>query len=317
MSVTTDGFEDFLSWHTLRVQRRSGKPPAHSTLVSKHSRLRSASDALHTSGYRCTEQHSTGRVGSAAQTLGTALGDRAAVEGLLDVLATQLSPGAMRNNLDALQDFGAYAVAKGWAGQVALLPTDRPKPGPQKPITVYTQAELHLLLSTARGRGLRFWMFLETLAHTGRRVGEVLGLEWAQLQLGADVPHFNLPTTKNGKQQYVPLNRHLVDDVFTPANVAALKTEPSRSHRAFARDIATCAFPWSYAAAWKMFTRHCRTVGVESRSFHCFRHTKATELLAKGVPLQAVSSLLGHSDVSTTFNRYHHATTLNYASYLD
>jgi len=311
------GIQDFLTWHTLRVKRKTGKPPAASTLASKRSRISTASGAFGSLLHQPSNNAPSPLCSESLRALGTALGDREQVETLLDVLSLRLSSGALRNTFDALQDFGGYAVAKGWAAQVALLKSDRPSANPQQPITVYSEDEVKLILDTARARGVRFWMLVETLAGTGRRIGEVLGLEWARLNLDADPPHFDLPTTKTGRQQYVPLSKHLATEVFTPENIARLRTEPQASNRAFARNPAVYPFPWTYTAVWKHFERHCRAIGVESRSFHCFRHTFITNMLAKGVPLQAVSMLAGHSNTQTTFNRYHHASTLAYAGYLD
>jgi hypothetical protein len=83
-----------------------------------------------------------------------------------------------------------------------------------------------VLLSEGRGKSLRFWMFLETLAHTGRRMGEVLGLEWPWLNLTAEVRHFQLPTTKTHKQNLVPLNARLRTEVWTLEHVGVLKQQP-------------------------------------------------------------------------------------------
>ena len=46
---------------------------------------------------------------------------------------------------------------------------------------------------------------------------------------------------------------------------------------------------------------------VPYRSFHCLRHTHATQLLADGVPVLEVSKRLGHAKPSYTFNLYGHA----------
>jgi integrase len=253
--------------------------------------------------------------------LGTFIQDRSKVETLLAALAARQSPGLMRGTLYALDDFAAYAVSAGWLASPAasaLRPADKPKPNPQKPIHVYTEAECELLVSTARARGLRWWAFLATLEQSGRRVGEVLALEWSNLHLTAEVPCWSLPMTKTGTQNLMPLSRMLREDVFTDANVTELQEE-SRvgTQRQYGRDPAVYPFPWHYMNASARFGRHCRTLGVPNRGFHCFRHTYATRMIAKGTPLSAVASLLGHSDISTTSRLYDHTNALAFAGYID
>jgi hypothetical protein len=47
--------------------------------------------------------------------------------------------------------------------------------------------------------------------------------------------------------------------------------------------------------------------------FHDLRHFYATELVSNGVPLNDVSALLGHAQISTTANRYTHASQERHA----
>jgi len=40
--------------------------------------------------------------------------------------------------------------------------------------------------------------------------------------------------------------------------------------------------------------------------FHALRHAAATLLIVEGVPVKAVSEMLGHSDIATTLRIYAH-----------
>lgn len=294
---------EFIEWQRTRVLRRTGKEPSVLTLRTHASALRVCADAA---GVTDLEM------------LATHVESRALAESLLDKLSARMTSGSVRTKVQALRIFGQFACAKGWIASVALLPTDSPPANPQKPITIYNDDEMALLLGAARGRGLRWWCFVMTLAHTGRRVGEILAVEWNWLNLSAETPHIHLPHTKNGRQAYVPLSRVLVEDVFTDANIAALKGETRvGANRAFSRDLAEYPFPWTYSSVARIFVSFCGAVGIEHRGFHCLRHTKATNLLAKGVPIQAVSSLLGHASVQTTDRIYNHANALAYSQYID
>lgn len=295
---------DFIAWHRARTLRKTGAEPAASTLRSKQYRLHAALRAAGTDDL---------------SVLGTLIQDRDAVECLFDRLALRMSTGSLANVVDTLFDFAEYAKAQGWCSHPALEKADRPGHNHQKPITVYTADELEVLLANARGfGGLRWWVFLETMAGTGRRVGELLALQWTWLDLGATPPNFHLPHTKNKRQAYVPLTKHLATQVFTPDTEHALRTETrAYKNQAFGNDPATYVFPWSYQSANKRFRRYCKVLGVPDRGFHNFRHTRATALLVKGVPIHAVSALIGHANVSTTDRIYNHANALAYASYLE
>ena len=54
----------------------------------------------------------------------------------------------------------------------------------------------------------------------------------------------------------------------------------------------------------KALKRLCNKVKVEPKSWHTFRHTFGTKLAAAGVPIQTVSKLMGHSDISMTAKYY-------------
>jgi integrase len=59
--------------------------------------------------------------------------------------------------------------------------------------------------------------------------------------------------------------------------------------------------------AWvkRSFKTACKRAGVENLRFHDLRHTAATRLVESGIPLHAVSKLLGHSSIRVT-ERYSH-----------
>ncbi len=239
--------------------------------------------------------------------MATLLSDRAVCVSLLDRLYIDHAPTTVKLEVKLLRQFSEWAQAVG-------LADDAPRASRQTLIVMYEKADAELLLEGARCRDLRFYAFLTTIADTGRRVGEVLGLRWECLHLDADPPYFDLPNTKNRRQAFVPLTKRLVTEVFTPDHIRHLQT---RGYAKMKRPIAEFPFPYTYEAALQRLNQLCNAVGVEPLAFHAFRHAKATELLAKGVPIHAASGLLGHSSIVSTDRYYHHATTLNYTRYID
>lgn len=55
----------------------------------------------------------------------------------------------------------------------------------------------------------------------------------------------------------------------------------------------------------RRFEKTCEELGFKS-NFHALRHTYATNCIKLGIDVKTVSEMLGHSNVSTTLNRYVH-----------
>lgn len=287
----------FLTWYSKRRERQTGHPLTAATVNSMRSRL---GTAYTTSGAESPEAFAA------------LLGVEVQANGLLDALDERMSTGALRLVYEACKAFHSYALALGWdAGTFSM---ERPAKNPRKAIRVYSADEVDRLISAARGISLHWFAFLAVFAHTGRRVNEVLGLKWEHLRLDVEQPHFDLPTTKNKRQAYVPLDRFLIERVFTPDNVDRMK----EGGRFKVRDASEFVFPWAQEKqVRRMLERHCARVDVPYLGFHCFRHTFVTGLLARGVPMHAVSKLVGHSQTSTTDRVYNHTTALTFANYLE
>ncbi len=127
--------------------------------------------------------------------------------------------------------------------------------------------------------------------HTGMRKGELLGLTWDCV----DMTHgfIRLKQTKNGKARALPFNETLWS-LFS-----GLRTR---------QDV-----PWVFhnteGSRWSdirhPFDGACKTAGLSDFHFHDLRHTFASWLMMRGVPLATVSNLLGHTSPTMTL-RYAH-----------
>ena len=287
--------DDVIEWMNFEREEATGRPYTATTQASARSRLRSAMAALGT---------------DEVSVLASILPDSAAVKRLLVKMRAGHERSTVQQVHWALKHLHAYAVAVGAIS--GSFDVKAPARGQRQPMNVYSQDQVGQLVEAARGRSLRWWAFLATIAHTGQRVGEVLDLRWSMLMLSDPPAYFDLQRTKTGRQMHVPLDSYLREQVFTDGNVAALKAQPRGR---FNRDPAIYPFPWSYNCAQKQLRRHCDLVGVPYYGFHRFRHTFATRWMPD-IGVVAVSRLLGHARIETTASLYDHTTGRDYGPLL-
>lgn len=126
--------------------------------------------------------------------------------------------------------------------------------------------------------------------NTGMRIGEILNLEWNQLDLKNRV--IIVEHTKNGKIRKIPINSTL-RNLFVNARILGKYV--------FGNGINP------YGSIKKGFHAAIRRAGIPHLRFHDLRHTFATRLVSNGIDLATVKELLGHSTIMMTM-RYTHPT---------
>ncbi len=147
--------------------------------------------------------------------------------------------------------------------------------------------------------------------HTGCRYGELVAAKAGDFDAKAGTLH--IPRSKSGKMRHVAL----ADESWAFFQAAAVGKAPGAF--LFERNVverqATRNQPVKLRrGAWKDSDQHramaaaCEAARiVPAVSFHVLRHTYATRLASRGVPLLAISAQLGHSDLRMTTRHYAHA----------
>lgn len=176
-----------------------------------------------------------------------------------------------------------------------------------------TEAELSKLLTLAREREPRYYPLLLTLATTGVRFGEALGLQVGdvdatrcRLSVRRAIRKRREGSPKSGKAREVDV---------PPSTMAVLRdwTETVRAEAAV-RGAEAC-WPFPSAAGTPMddpiprraFRRVLRAAGIRRRiRVHDLRHTYASLAIQRGVPLLVVSRQLGHGSIGVTADVYGH-----------
>ena len=241
-----------------------------------------------------------------AESLAPADVDRLAVRSFVAALARDgLARSSQGRALSAVRGLLRYAVRE---GEIDANPA-RAVRTPKAPKTLprhLRPGETETLLEapdTSEPLGRRDRAILELLYATGLRVGELVSLDWPEVDLSA---HVLRVLGKGGKERMVPFGRAaaealrawLADWEEVRGEAAGEAEEPiflnHRGGRLTERSVR------------RRLDRHVESAAIAAGVHpHTLRHTFATHLLEAGADLRSIQELLGHSSLSTT-QRYTH-----------
>ena len=127
---------------------------------------------------------------------------------------------------------------------------------------------------------------------TGSRKGEVLSARWQDFDLENGIWSKPAFLTKQNKSSVIPLNQEALQTIKGIERKAdcLFYNEETKSH---IKDL---------KRFWKGV---CQKAGIKEARIHDLRHTFASVLINKGVGLEVIGKLIGHSNIKTT-QRYSH-----------
>lgn len=234
----------------------------------------------------------------------------------------KLSPGTVHYIHRAIRNVFNRAVE--WK-----LIKSNPMDGLKKPkletrdLDVYTQEETNHIFACLENES-DLWRLLITLAlTTGLRRGELLGLEWKNINLDAgtiDVLQ-TVSFVKGGYEIKEPKTKTSKRRIELPPSLLPdLKAYKAKcnSERLACADLwqggeyffvfnswnGKPLNPYSVKTWWTRFTKRR---GIRYINFHALRHTSATLLLNQGLHAKIIQARLGHANITTTLNIYTHA----------
>lgn len=175
---------------------------------------------------------------------------------------------------------------------------------PKSPPEVLSVEEAEQVLrqpNRGSATGLRNRCMLELMYRAGLRVGEVVALRPRDVRWSDN--RVEVRGSKRGKGRNVPLRPGTLEllerwKAIRPKSETFFSTCWNRGGIA-AGHGAGAALSARYVQ--QMVARCAHRAGIDRRvTPHVFRHTYATQMLAAGLTIREVQTLLGHSDVSTT-----------------
>lgn len=239
------------------------------------------------------------------------------------VSAMDAAPMTVRHRLDCLRSAMRQAVR--WdvvrsnpCTGVVLPAAER------KSVRAVSPAEARRIEAACAGR----WIApLVTVAlWTGLRQGELLGMRWEDVSLPQSGPASvtvrhtleRLPGSVTGTIAYVPgtpKTRGSARTVVLAAPAAAALRERRKEVMSGAGSrfglvwTNPAGLPVDGPALTKEFQAALAAAGVERMRWHDLRHAYVTLMMAAGVPLAAVSKMVGHSSIAITTDIYGHLTS--------
>ncbi len=133
-----------------------------------------------------------------------------------------------------------------------------------------------------------------TALNTGMRRGEILGLEWSDVDLDISMITVNQTNSKSKRQRKIPINS------FLRSLLVELKLKSGNNEYVFTDNDGK-----PLKSIRTAFGTACKRAGLKGFRFHDLRHTAATRMVESGANIVAISKILGHSDIKTTM-RYAH-----------
>ena len=192
------------------------------------------------------------------------------------------------------------------------------KPSPRRTIAVTAPKKLPRVLTTTETQAildacdhLRDRFLVAVLYASGVRVGEALGLRHediaaaeCQVTVVSRVNH-NGARSKSRQSRTVPVSAELIR---LWADYLTWEYQGIDSDYVFVNLFAAPrGQALRYRAVYDLVLRLRRRTGIDFDP-HWFRHGLATRLLRDGVPIEVVSTLLGHASLTTTSAIYGHLT---------
>ncbi|MCU9840570.1 site-specific integrase [Ruegeria sp. WL0004] len=137
---------------------------------------------------------------------------------------------------------------------------------------------------------------IRLLILTGARRGEVLSLEWSDLDLERGIWNRPPHKSKDRKRKRIPLSNEAL---------VLLRAMEENATDSYLFPTATGSHLPDLNRPWRWLKRE---TGLNDLRIHDLRHSFASVLISGGIPLEAIGKLLGHSQ---------HQTTLRYAHLMD
>ena len=179
----------------------------------------------------------------------------------------------------------------------------------RKPDPIKNETDIERIITELYKRNAQVANYFGFAFHSGLRVSELIALTWDDycpdripnpvMVVNKRVAYGTLDSTKTYKSRDVILNKKAIvfledQKKYTGFKKGAIFENPNTDK------------PWSSDKFQRnlWWTPVLKYLGIEHNRAYCTRHSYASHLRAKGIPMEFITQQLGHSSVLTTYKYY-------------
>ena len=226
------------------------------------------------------------------------------------------SPKTVQNIVRCLSSLFSHAVEDNLVAVNPALKPGKflPKISKRRKIDPLTREEVATLLDTAKMRLPRYYPLFLCAARTGLRMGELLALQWQDvdwqgrfIEVRRNFTHWQLTTPKSGESRRVDMSRELAQtlkDLLLERQIDAGATGTEIPLWVFPSEKGGLLHPHNIRD--RVFYGLLTKAKLRRVRFHDLRHTFASLLLQNGESPVYVKEQMGHSSIQVTVDCYGH-----------
>ena len=233
-----------------------------------------------------------------------------------DLVNDGYAMSTIKKQFHLITEFMDYANVKGLIDRpyhkAVKLPSKLAIKKPAREVVSYSESEQESLCKVLWTFERPAYSAVLLMLETGMRIGEVLALEWNDIDLRRKCVRINKTFVRlgNHRKSYVQNDaKSFTSNRIIPLSKKALQLLEEMKIRDVFRQYVVHddqGKPLCYEAVRWQIKKACEEAGVPYYGQHVFRHTFATNCYYKGCDVKRLSKLLGHSDVTITYNIYIH-----------
>ena len=232
----------------------------------------------------------------------------------------KLAPKTVKHYHTFITSILERAVKWGYIYENPCKKIDPPKVN-RKQIKCFSTEQAKTFLKGLENECLKYKVIFYILLFTGVRRGELLGLEWQDIDFEKNTITINrtsLYTASKGNFTDTTKNEYSLRTIYVSdelINLLKLYYNEQMKEKEMLGDLwvdsnRICiqwnGTPMSTNTPYEILQKLLKKYDLPKVSIHSLRHTNATIMIESGTDLKTTSARLGHSQVSTTMNIYVH-----------